>query len=126
MTTATHSGKSPFGRRTASFAHRAALAGTTDAPSAASILLFPEKTESLHGQNRLLQYDYAFDVSEDSKIDAITMSVGATHPMLNGGSMVTTILESIYAFGSVTARDNAALDPIERRRKRNILRHLPA
>ena len=76
---------------------------------------FPEKTESLHGQNRLLQYDYAFDVSEDSKIDAITMSIGATHPMLNGGSMVTTILESIYAFGSVTAgitlrwtRSNAA------------------
>ena len=40
--------------------------------------------------------------------------------------MVTTILESIYAFGSVTARENASLDPIERRRKRNILRHLPA
>ena len=43
MTTGTQSGKSPFGRRTSSFAHRAALAGAADAPSAASILLFPRK-----------------------------------------------------------------------------------
>ncbi|KAL3921557.1 MAG: hypothetical protein SGILL_002686 [Bacillariaceae sp.] len=118
--------KSHYGRRSAAFAHRAALAGSEDSPSAAALLLFPEKVESLHGQSRLLQYDYAFDVSEDSKVDAITFSIGATHPMLNGGSMVTTILESIYAFGSVTARENAALDPLERRRKRNVLRHLPA
>jgi hypothetical protein len=121
-----NSSKSHYGRRTAAFAHRAALAGGVDAPSAAALLLFPEKGESFHGQSRLLQYDYAFDVSEDSKVDAVTFSVGATHPMLNGGSMVTTILESIYAFGSFTARENAFLDPIERRRKRNILRHLPA
>ncbi len=74
----------------------------------------------------MLQYDYAFDISQDSKVDALTLSVGANHPMLNGGSMVTTILESIYARGSVTARQHAVLDPKERRRKRNILRHLPA
>jgi hypothetical protein len=121
-----HGGKSHHSRRTAAFAHRAALANGSDSPSAAALLLFPEKAESFHGQSRLLQYDYAFDISEDSRVDAITFSVGATHPMLNGGSMVTTILESIYAFGSVTARENASLDPIERRRKRNILRHLPA
>ena len=30
--------------------------------------------------------------------------IRADDPMLNGGSMVTTILESIYARGSVTAR----------------------
>ena len=69
----------------------------------------------------MLQYDYAFDISEDSKVDALTLSVGANHPMLNGGSMVTTILESIHARGSVTARQHAVLDPKERMRKRSIL-----
>lgn len=113
-------------RRAASFAHRAALAGAAEIPSVASILLFPEESESFHKEYRMLQYDYAFDISEESKVDAVTFSVGANHPMLNGGSMVTTILESIYAFGSVTARQHAVMDPKERRRKRNILRHLPA
>lgn len=113
-------------RRSASYIHRAALAGATEPPSVAAILLFPEQTESFHQEYRMLQYDYAFDIAEDSKVDAVTFSVGANHPMLNGGSMVTTILESIYAFGSVTARQHAVMDPMERRRKRNILRHLPA
>ncbi len=118
-----NAGNSLFNRRT--FAHRAALASGTESPSVAAMLLFPENFESFHQVTRLLQYDYAFD-SEDSRIDAITFSVGATHPMLNGGSMITTILESIYASGSVTARENAALDPIERKQKRNVLKHLPA
>ena len=114
-------------RRTGSFAHRAALAGPTDPESSvAAILLFADEIESYHRGMPMLRYDYAFDVSEDSKLDAVTFSVGASHPMLNGGSMVTTILESIYAYGSVSARDSAILDPMERRRKRNILRHLPA
>ena len=104
--------------------HRAALASALESPSVSAMLLFPKQYESLH-QARLLQYDFAFD-SADSKIDAITCSVGANHPMLNGGSMVTIIFESIYAFGSVTARENATLDPMERKRKRNILKHLPA
>ena len=39
---------------------------------------------------------------------------------------VTAIFEYIFASGSVTARENATLDPIERKRKRNILKHLPA
>jgi hypothetical protein len=119
--------KSPFARRTA-LAHRAALAGEAS-PSVTEILLFPDNQDSFHRvseSSRMIQYDYAFDVSEDSKVDAITFSVGASHPMLNGGSMVTTVLESIYAYGSITARENASLDPIERRQKRNILRHLPA
>ena len=117
-------GKFLFNRRT--YAHRAALAGAAgESPTVAAMLLFPEQFESFHQDTRLLQYDYAFD-SADSRIDAITFSVGATHPMLNGGSMVTTILESIYASGSVTARENATLDPIERKRKRDILKHLPA
>ena len=118
--------KSPFARRS-TFVHRAALVGTS--PSIAEMLLFPDNQDSFYRGSevaRMLQYDYAFDVAEDSKVDAITLSVGATHPMLNGGSMVTTILESIYAYGSFTARENAALDPIERQQKRNVLRHLPA
>jgi hypothetical protein len=114
-------------RPSSSFVHRAALAGTTDSPSVAAILFFTKENESsFHHEYRMLQYDYAFDISEDSKLDAMTFSVGASHPMLNGGNMVTTILESIYAFGSVTAREHATLDPVERRRKRNVLRHLPA
>jgi hypothetical protein len=111
-------------RRSTSFAHRAALAASTESPSVAAILLFPDEAESFY--QAMLQYDYAFDIAENSKLDAITFSVGANHPMLNGGSMVTTILESIYAFGSVSAREHALLDPMERRRKRNVLRHLPA
>lgn len=90
-------------RRASSF-HRAALAGVTESPSVAAVLLFPDETETFHREYRMLQYDYAFDISEDSQVDALTFSVGANHPMLNGGSMVTTILESIYARGSVTAR----------------------
>jgi len=106
--------------------HRAALASSIDSPSVASILFFPEEMDFLQRDTRTLNYDYAFDISEDSKLDALTFSVGANHPMLNGGSMVTTILESVYAHGSVSAREKAVLDPLERRQKRNILRHLPA
>jgi hypothetical protein len=99
---------------------------TDDSPSVAAIFLFPDETSSFRNDLRMLQYDYVFDVLEDSKLDAVTVSVGATHPMLNGGTMITTILDSIYAFGSIAAREESVLDPIERRRKRNILRHLPA
>ncbi|KAL3943409.1 MAG: hypothetical protein SGBAC_002534 [Bacillariaceae sp.] len=106
--------------------HRAALTSSTDSPSVASILFFPEEMDFLQRDRRTVHYDYAFDISEDSKLDAITFSVGANHPMLNGGSMVTTILESLYAHGSVSAREKAVLDPLERRQKRNILRHLPS
>jgi hypothetical protein len=28
----------------------------------------------------MVQYDYAFDVSEDTKVDAITLPWGANHP----------------------------------------------
>ena len=127
MSTGMPGSKAAAVRRTGSFAHRAALAGPTGPESSvAAILLFADEIESYHRGMPMLRYDYAFDISEDSKVDAITFSVGASHPMLNGGSMVTTILESIYAHGSVSARESAILDPMERRRKRNILRHLPA
>jgi hypothetical protein len=97
-----------------------------DSPSVAAILLFHDETLSFHSDMRMLQYDYAFDVFDDARLDAITVSVGATHPMLNGGTMVTAILDSIYAFGSFSAREDSVLDPNERSRKRNFLRHLPA
>lgn len=99
---------------------------TEDSPSVAAILVFPDETNSFHRNLRLVQYDYVFDVAEDSRLDALTVSIGASHPMLRGGTMVTTIFDSIYAFGSVSARENSILDPNEMQRKRNILRHLPA
>ncbi|GKY98734.1 hypothetical protein MPSEU_000829700 [Mayamaea pseudoterrestris] len=102
------------------------VVGIEDTPAVAAVLLFPEETEAYRQDQRMLKYDYSFDVAEDSRIDAITLSVGASHMMLNGGTMMTFILENLYAFGTFAARDDAVLDPIERHRKRNILRHLPA
>uniref|UniRef100_A0A7S2PAP7 Uncharacterized protein n=1 Tax=Leptocylindrus danicus TaxID=163516 RepID=A0A7S2PAP7_9STRA len=72
-----------------------------------------------------LQYDYAFDVDDHSHIDAVSISIGANHSMLQGGTMITTVLESIYAHGATSAREGAILDVIGRKRKRDILRHLP-
>jgi hypothetical protein len=112
-------------KRTGGTSHHPELL-SDDSSSVASILLFPDLTKSYSSQNRLLQYDYVFDVLDDSRIGAVTISTGATHPMLNGGTMITTVLEGIYAFGSVMAREDSILDPSERKRKRNILRHLPA
>jgi len=108
-----------------------------DPPSITAILLFPKlfpqssikkrygaQTQQPH--NNFLQYDYAFEINENSKIDAISLSVGASHPLLNGGTMIATVLESIYAHGYIGARENATINPYEMRRKRNILKHLPA
>ena len=125
-----HAGMSPIPlRRKASrstlVANRPSL-DSEESPSVSAVLLFPEETTSFRHDQRMLTYDYAFDVSEDSCIDAITLSVGATHPMLKGATAVTTILESLYCYGTMGARENAILDPMERKRKRNILRHLPA
>lgn len=117
-------------RRSNSFSHLMALAATSgESASVGAILLSLDETGGSSKAQRLLrmlQYDYAFDVWDDSQIDAVTLSVGASHPLLTGGTMVTTILESIYAFGSMTAREGSVLDPSEPARKRNILRHLPA
>ena len=113
-------------RKTNSFNYHPELTSFQDSPSVATLLLFPDDAEAYHRDLRLVQYDYAFDVSDDSRLDAVTLSVGASHPMLNGGHMVTTMLESIYAHGSLTARAGALFDPCEYRRKRNILLHLPA
>ena len=117
-------------RRSNSFGHLVALAASSgESASVGAILLSLDETGGSSKAQRLLrmlQYDYAFDVWDDSQIDAVTLSVGASHPLLTGGTMVTTILESIYAFGSMTAREGSVLDPSEPARKRNILRHLPA
>jgi len=99
--------------------------------SVAAIILFPETQSptSKHTNHRhanLLKYDYNFDIGEDTSLDAVSLSVGATHPMLKGGTIVTTILESVYAYGTLSAREDSILDMSELRRKRNILRHLPA
>jgi hypothetical protein len=113
-----------FGSRMAAAESHSFLAD--DAPSVSALLLFPDETEAFHRSLRFLQYDYAFDVFEHSRIESVTVTVAATHPMLNGGTMVTTVLDSIYAYGSVAAREDAIIDPDERKRKRNVLRHLPA
>jgi hypothetical protein len=98
-------------------------------PSVFSTLLFADASKAIPGKARMedfLEYDYAFDVGKDTRIDAMSLSVGATHPMLKGGTIITTILESIYANGSLTAREGALLDMTEVKRKRYVLRHLPA
>jgi len=93
----------------------------------AATLLFPEKNSSNNRRHQnLLKYDYNLDIDEDTSLDAVSLSVGATHPMLKGGTIITTILESIYAHGILSARENSIVDMIELTRKRNILRHLPA
>ena len=116
-------------RKKTSSSHLAALNSDAECPSVYAIMLYPDSSTSAPISQRihhLLQYDYAFDISEDTKLDVVSMSVGATHPMLKGGTIITTVLESIYAFGSLSAREGAIFDMNERRRKRNILRHLPA
>ena len=50
----------------------------------------------------------------------------ASHPMLKGGTIITSIMESIYTHGSFAAREAAIINMKEPWRKRNILRHLPA
>ena len=98
----------------------------------AAIILFPEKrspSATMYSNQRhqnLLKYDYNFDIGEDTSLDAVSLSIGASHPMLKGGTIISTILESIYSYGSISAREDSIVDMGELRRKRNILMHLPA
>lgn len=94
--------------------------------SVAATILFPEKkTKKMHHHN-LLKYDYNLDIGEDTSLDSVSLSVGAKHPMLKGGTIITTIIENIYAYGGLSARENSIIDMSELSRKRNVLRHLPA
>lgn len=103
------------------------LAFDAEKRTVAAILLFPEKnTSSNRRYQNLLKYEYQLDIGEDTTIDAVSLSIGATHPMLKGGTIITTILESMYAYGTVSSRQDSLLDMSEFSRKRNILRHLPA
>ena len=116
-------------RKMPSTSHLAALTGTSSSPSVCEVLLYPNTSPSASLSQRLnqfLAYDYAFDIADDTQLDAISLSIGATHPLLKGGTLITTVVETIYAYGSLTAREGAVMDLTERRRKRNILRHLPA
>jgi len=110
--------------------HKPDLAFDSGLQSVASILLFPENQGSsvtlTNRQNNLLHYDYSFEMGNDTVLDSVSLSVGAFHPMLKGGTIVTTILESIYAYGSFSARENSIFDMSELGRKRNVLMHLPA
>ncbi len=119
---------SNLSRRSMSTTHLHSLALNSESRHVAAIVLYPEKPSvtTAKRQRNLLKYDYSFDVGEDTAIDAVSLSIGASHPMLKGGTIITTILESLYAYGSMSARDNSVLDTGELHRKRNILKHLPA
>lgn len=102
---------------------------TTNAlPPVHALLMFPDTyvPSSKRTSDHLVEYDYAFDVGEETQLDTVSLSYGASHPMLKGGTIVSCMLESIYAYGSIHAREGAVVDPSEKLRKRNILRHLPA
>jgi hypothetical protein len=93
LATALSSNTIPAGRR-ASYGHLVALQSSEETPSLGEILLYPEENSSMSTPSkilRLLEYDYAFDVFE-TQIDAVTCCVGASHPMLRGGTMITTIM----------------------------------
>ena len=99
-----------------------------DTPSVISVLLSPLLSSSTSVNRKiynLLKYDYSLDI-DTMQLDTMTVSIGAYHPMLKGGTMITTVLESIYSYGSLAAREGAIMDMNEIHRKRNILRHLPA
>ena len=80
------------------------------------VLLYPNTSPSASLSQRLdqfLAYDYAFDIADDTQLDAISLSIGATHPLLKGGTLITTVVETIYAYGSLTAREGAVMDLTE-------------
>lgn len=100
-----------------------------DKPSVCATLLFPDHvaaSSKVQRMKQLLQYDYSFDIAESTNIDAVSISVGVSHPMLHGSTIVTTVFESIYAWGTVSAREGSMLNPYEPTRKRNLLKHIPA
>ena len=101
---------------------------TSALPPIHALLMFPDTyvPSSKRSSQHLVEYDYAFDVGEETQLDTVSLSYGASHPMLKGGTIVSCMLESIYAYGSIHAREGAVVDPSEKLRKRNILRHLPA
>ena len=117
--------RQPLRRRSVS-----ASAATSDLPSVSKILFLQSSNNSTtSAQKRLLeqalQYDYTLDIDDSTHIDALSVSIGADNSLLQGGTMITTVFESIYANGSMSAREGSVLDVISRKRKRDILRHLP-
>jgi len=102
-------------------------ANQSNYPPIHALLLFPDAyVPSNRSSQHLVEYDYAFDVGEETNLDAVSLSYGASHPMLKGGTIISCMLESIYAYGSIFAREGSLADPSVQVRKRNILRHLPA
>jgi hypothetical protein len=99
-----------------------------DSPPIHALMLFPDTyvPKMSRSKKHLVEYDYAFDIGDETNIDAVSLSYGASHPMLKGGTIISCIMESIYAYGTIFAREGAVADPSEQLRKRNILRHLPA
>ena len=126
LTSATSSPpRKPLRRRSVS-----ASAATSDLPSVSKILILQNSNNvTTSAQKKLLEqalhYDYTIDIDDTSHIDAISVSIGADNSLLKGGTMITTVFESIYANGSMSAKEDSVFDVILRKRKRDILRHLP-
>ena len=101
--------------------------------SVASLLIqqYTSKTKSLQRRlQRVLQYNYSFELDEinnvhSTKLDAVSMSIGASHRLLQGGTLITTVFEQLSCKGSFRSKPDAYLDILASKKKRDILRHLP-
>ena len=92
-------------------------------PSAEDAVPVPSFQRQNRGDHHTLKYDYHFQVDDKSTVEAITVNWGATHPMLNGSSHFSVVLESIYAHGGLSSPPSAVLRLPGK--KRDILKYLP-
>jgi hypothetical protein len=103
-----------------------------ESPSVGAIMLFPDLVAASSKAERLkqlLRYEYSFDIADHTNLDAISVSLGVTHPMLKGATIITTVLESVYLNGTIASHKeehSSILNPFAPTRKRNLLRHIPA
>jgi hypothetical protein len=74
-------------------------------------------------QRTALSYNYTLTLLNEAVVDVISISMRASHPMLNGCSDLAFVMEQIYAGGYVKSPADAKLylPP----KKRDILRSLP-
>eukprot|EP00956_Cyclotella_meneghiniana_P039039 scaffold164378_cov26-Cyclotella_meneghiniana.AAC.1 len=77
--------------RSSSNSHLMALNAQADVPPIHALMLYPDTyvPTTKRTNKHLLEYDYEFDVGEESHLDAISLTYGASHPMLNGGTLIS-------------------------------------
>ena len=79
------------------------------------------KTYEVNRDTLLL--DYSFSLPPSTRLDAVSMSLGVDHPMLNGSTRVELILESLTSHGFLSSASNTLISlPL---RKRDIIAALP-